>query len=207
MGNALLLVDIQNDFILGGALAVTDGDAVVPVANQLISCFDLVVASQDFHPKDHRSFASQHPGKNPGDVIDLGGISQVLWPDHCVMDTAGAEFVPDLNVGGITRIFQKGMHKEVDSYSSFFDNDKRYDTGLNSYLKSKNVDALYVVGLATDYCVKFSVMDALNLGFKTTVVPEGVRGVDLNEGDSQKALDEMKDVGAVIVSLDTILKG
>lgn len=204
MKKALLLVDIQNDFLPGGALAVTDGDAVVPVANRLISQFDLVIATQDWHPSDHGSFASLYPGKSPGEMVGLSGIDQILWPDHCVEGTTGAEFAPGLETSGITVIFKKGTDKSVDSYSAFFDNAKRKDTGLAAYLKSEDVDTLYLVGLATDYCVKFSALDAVELGFKTVLIKEGVRGVNITPGDSDAALKEMAVKGVSIISEDQI---
>jgi len=196
---ALLLIDIQNDFLPGGALAVHDGDQVVPVANRLLSQFPLVVATQDWHPADHRSFASQHPGRNVGDVIDLDGVQQVLWPDHCVQGSAGAKFAPGLNLDGIDHVIQKGTDVEIDSYSGFFDNDHRKSTGLEQLLRDQGVEEVHVVGLATDYCVKFTALDAMALGFKTSVVLEGIRGVELAPGDCAKAIDEMLSAGVEVI--------
>jgi nicotinamidase/pyrazinamidase len=150
---SLLLVDLQNDFMPGGALAVADGDAVVGVANALMPRFSLVVASQDWHPADHGSFASAHPGGKPGDVVDLAGVEQVLWPDHCVQDAPGASFHSGLDVAGIDRVVRKGTDPAVDSYSAFFDNDRRRDTGLAAFLEKSGAEELVVLGLATDYCV------------------------------------------------------
>jgi nicotinamidase/pyrazinamidase len=198
---ALILVDLQNDFAPGGALAVPEGDKVVAVANKVMPSFDLVVATQDWHPADHGSFASRHPGKRPGEVIDLDGRPQVLWPDHCVQGTRGAELIPGLNTTLIDRIVHKGTDRAIDSYSGFFDNGGRKSTGLADLLAKKDVDELYVLGLATDYCVKATVLDALRLGLRVRVVSEGVRGVDLQPGDSRRALDEMKAAGATIVSM------
>ena len=198
--SALILIDLQNDFMPGGALAVSDGNAVVPVANRLARSFDLVVATQDWHPPCHSSFASQQPGKNPGDTVELDGLRQELWPDHCVQGTSGAELHADLDVRRITRIFQKGTDPRIDSYSAFFDNAHRKSTGLADYLKEKGVSEVYLMGLATDYCVKFSVLDAVELGFRANVIQDGCRGIDLQAGDVSKAIDEMKTVGVVIVS-------
>lgn len=204
MSKALILVDIQNDFCPGGALAVNEGDKIIPVVNSIIDKFDYVVATQDWHPQTHSSFASNNEGKKVGDLIDIDGLPQVMWPDHCVQDSFGAEFVNTLDKSKITKVFTKGSDESVDSYSGFFDNNHKNDTGLNNYLKSKNVDELYVTGLATDYCVKFTVLDALKLGYKTNVVVDAVRGVDLNQGDVDKALKEMHDAGANIVQSSDI---
>jgi nicotinamidase/pyrazinamidase len=201
---ALILVDIQNDFVPGGALAVAKGDEVVEVANKIMEKFDLVVASQDFHPKDHKSFANQHEGKNIGDVIDLGGLSQNLWPDHCVENTKGSEFVDGLNISKIDKIFKKGTDKEIDSYSAFFDNGRKKATGLSTYLGGRMIDEVYVMGLATDYCVKFTALDSLHLGFSTKVIIEGIRAVELNPGDAEKAIEEMEKPGIEMVSIEDL---
>lgn len=202
MKSALILVDIQNDFIPGGALAVPDGDAIVKVANNVMKHFDHVIATQDWHPPDHGSFASQHEGRKPGEFIALSGLTQILWPDHCVMDTKGAEFVEGLDIEKVTKIIRKGMDKHVDSYSGFFDNHHRHNTGLGDYLKTKNVDEIAIMGLATDYCVKFTALDARKLGFKTKLIKEGVRGVELNKGDCEKALREMENAGVIVTSVN-----
>lgn len=196
---ALLLIDIQNDFLPGGALAVTDGDQVIPVANRLTSQFPLVVATQDWHPSDHRSFASQHPGRNVGEVINLDGLEQVLWPDHCVQGSVGAQFAPELNLNAIDYVIQKGTDVFIDSYSGFFDNDHRKSTELDKLLRDQGVTEVQLVGLATDYCVKFTALDAVSLGFKTSVVLEGIRGVELSQGDCAKAIDEMRSAGIEII--------
>ena len=195
---ALIIIDLQYDFLPGGSLAVTGGDQIIPVINKLQKKFDLVVASQDWHPKDHVSFASNH-NKKIGEVIDFDGLKQVLWPVHCVQESRGACLSDQLEQGQIAKIFQKGIDKDIDSYSAFFDNGKKRKTGLDDYLKSQGVKELYFVGLATDYCVKFSVLDALELGFKTFVISEACRGVDLNPGDVKKALEDMQNKGALIV--------
>ncbi len=198
--SALILVDLQNDFMPGGALAVPGGDAVIPVANQLAGTFDLVMATQDWHPPGHGSFASQHPGKVPGEAVELDGLHQELWPDHCVQGTRGAELHSGLDTVQITRVFHKGTDPRIDSYSAFFDNAHRKSTGLTDYLKKNGVSEVYLMGLATDYCVKFSVLDAVKLGFKTNVIEDGCRGIDLQPGDVNKAIAEMEAAGAVIVS-------
>ncbi len=202
---ALILVDIQNDFCPGGALAVPEGDAVVPVANELMPKFPLVVATQDNHPRSHRSFAANHAGKSVYDVIDLEGLPQVLWPAHCVQGTPGADFHPGLALSGVTAVFTKGTDESIDSYSGFFDNGHRKATGLGDYLKSKNVDEVYVMGLATDYCVKATALDAVGLGFKTTVIEDGCRGVELQPGDIDAAKAEMKAAGVQLVTQSSAL--
>jgi nicotinamidase/pyrazinamidase len=192
---ALILVDIQNDFLPGGALAVPDGDAVVPVANRLIPQYDLVVATQDWHPPDHQSFASQHPGLSIGETAKVEGLEQVLWPDHCVENTRGAEFADALDTDGIDHIFRKGTDRLLDSYSGFFDNDHRKSTGLDEYFQQCGVTEVDVMGLATDYCVKFTALDATELGYKTRLIFEGVRGVDLSPGDCERAIAQMRKRG------------
>jgi len=202
---AIILVDLQNDFCPGGALAVDEGDQIIPLINDLQDQFDLVVATQDWHPKDHLSFANNH-GKRVGEVVQLGGLDQILWPDHCVQGGKGAEFVPKLDTSKIDRVFQKGTDKQIDSYSGFFDNGHRKATGLGDYLKEKGVEKVYVVGLATDYCVKYTAVDAVRLGFKTTLIEDACRGVDLKNGDVQRAIEEMKKAGVRIVRSERLLK-
>jgi nicotinamidase/pyrazinamidase len=201
---ALVLVDLQNDFMPGGALAVAGGDAAVAVANTLMPRFALVVATQDWHPADHGSFASNHAGHAPGDVIELGGVSQVLWPDHCVQQTPGASFHSALDVAGIDVVVRKGTDPAVDSYSGFFDNDGRTDTGLSELLNSHGVDELVVMGLATDYCVKATVLDAVGLGFGVTLITDGCRAVDVSPGDGDAALREMHAAGTRLVASDRL---
>jgi nicotinamidase/pyrazinamidase len=198
--NALILVDIQNDFVPGGALAVEEGGQIVPIVNRLQSHFDLVVATQDWHPPDHGSFATSHPGKKPGDMIELDGLPQILWPVHCVQNTVGAAFVPALEMKQVAEVFQKGTDPRIDSYSSFFDNGHRKATGLGDFLKARRVTAVYIAGLTTDYCVKFSALDAIQLGFKTYVIEEACRGVNLREGDAAKAIEDMRKAGVEIVN-------
>lgn len=192
---ALILVDLQNDFCPGGALAVGEGNVVLPVAQRLMPTFEYVIATQDWHPPAHESFASQHEGHAPGELIELHGLTQVLWPDHCVQGTQGAEFAIDI---GDARVFQKGMQPEVDSYSGFFDNGRRGDTGMAAYLQEIGIKDLFVMGLATDYCVRFTVLDALSLGFGVTLLEDGCRGVELHAGDVAAGIAAMKDAGATI---------
>jgi nicotinamidase/pyrazinamidase len=196
---ALLLVDIQNDFLPGGALGVPDGDQVVPVANRLQGEFNLVVASQDWHPADHGSFAANHPGKQPGEVIELNGLQQILWPVHCVENTPGAAFAPGLDTRRVARIFHKGTDPDIDSYSALFDNGHRKATGLGDYLKAQGVTDLFMAGLATDYCVKYTSLDAVKLGFRVHVIEEGCRGVNLKPGDVAAAMAEMQKAGVEII--------
>jgi nicotinamidase/pyrazinamidase len=193
---ALILVDLQNDFMPGGALAVASGDETVPIANALMPAFDLVVATQDWHPAGHGSFVTQHPGRNAGEVVDLAGVEQIVWPVHCVQGSDGAAFHRDLATDPINDVFQKGTDPSIDSYSGFFDNDHRSATGLGEYLQSRGAEELYVMGLATDYCVKFTVLDALELGFATHVIEDGCRAVELQVGDGEAALAEMENAGA-----------
>lgn len=198
--DCLILVDLQNDFMPGGALAVPHGDEVVDVANRLCRRFAYVVASQDWHPSDHRSFASQHAGRRPGEVIDLHGLEQVLWPDHCVQGSDGADFHESLDLTRVSAVFQKGTDRELDSYSTFFDNARRRSTGLVEQLRSRGVEAVYLLGLATDYCVRFSALDAASLGLRTFVVRDGCRGIDLSPGDVERAWSDMESAGVEIVS-------
>ena len=203
MTEALIIVDVQNDFLPGGALAVPDGDAVIEVANRLQSDFDLVVATQDWHPADHASFASQHPDRKPGETIELHGFDQTLWPDHCVQGTRGAEFAAGLDTGRLDRVFRKGTDRDIDSYSGFFDNGHLRSTGLADYLRDKGIDDTYVIGLATDYCVRFTALDSVSEGFSTHVILEGCRGVELKPGDVASAIAEMHDTGVWVLGAPT----
>ena len=200
--DALILVDIQNDFLPGGALPVADGDAVIPVANRLMRQFDLVVATEDWHPANHVSFAANHPGRRPFETITVDGLPQTLWPVHCVQNTGGACFGPALETPHIARIFQKGVDPTVDSYSGFFDNGRRHSTRLAEYLRSSGVTRVFLCGLATDYCVRATAIDALAEGFSVHLVEDGCRGVGLTPGDINRALDEMKRAGVSIISQD-----
>lgn len=185
---ALLIIDVQNDFCPGGALAVPDGDAVIPAINALQPGYDLVVASQDWHPPDHRSFASQHPGRAVGELTTLDGLPQVLWPDHCVQGTPGAALRADLDQARVAAIFRKGTDRAIDSYSAAFDNGHRKATGLIPYLRGLGVTHVDVVGLATDYCVAFTAQDLADAGFATAVLRDACRGVNLSPGDVDRAL-------------------
>jgi nicotinamidase/pyrazinamidase len=203
---AIILVDIQNDFLPDGALAVPHGDEIIPIVNKLQSQFEVVVMTQDFHPANHGSFAANHPGLRPYDVVNLNGLQQVLWPVHCVQGTPGAEFSMALDIRKVDRIFQKGTDPGIDSYSGFYDNGHKKATGLGDYLQEKGVTDVYVCGLATDYCVKFTALDALALGFKTFLIEDASRGVNVNVGDVEKAVGEMKDAGVGLVQSKGILK-
>jgi nicotinamidase/pyrazinamidase len=207
MTKALLLIDIQNGFCPGGNLPVEDGDKVVPVANALMKSgrYDLIVASQDWHPANHGSFASQHPGAKPFDMGELSGKPQVLWPDHCVQGTADAEFHPGLDRSAIAHVQKKGENPAVDSYSAFRDNDHSALTGLADYLRQKGVTELDLMGLATDYCVKFSALDAVDMlpGVKVRFIEDGSRGIDPQ--GVKAAIDEMKSAGVATVSSRDIL--
>lgn len=207
MAKALLLIDIQHDFMPGGALPVPEGDRIVPVANRLQPHFDLVVATQDWHPPDHGSFASQHPGHKPFDVVELNGLEQILWPDHCVQGTPGAELVPELDTSRIARVFRKGTDPGIDSYSGFFDNGHRKATGLADYLLDRGVDNVYLVGLAEDVCVLYTALDARRLGFQTRLVREGTRAVNANAGDGERAERRMVEAGVHLVCADTVEAG
>lgn len=197
---ALILIDLQNDFCPGGALAVQEGDQTIPIANQLMEQFELVVATQDWHPVSHESFAAHHAGKKPGDIIDLHGLPQVLWPIHCVQGSFGAELVRELNSSGIKQIFPKGTDPQIDSYSGFFDNGHRKATGLGDYLKNQGVKSVYIMGLATDFCVKFSALDALELGFETHLITDACRGVNLQPNDSERAFNELAEKGVKLLT-------
>jgi len=195
----LIIVDLQNDFLPGGALAVPHGDEVVPLANKLQGRFELVLATQDWHPADHGSFAANHPGKKPGDRIILDDIEQILWPVHCVQNTHGADFAPSFDTSLIAQVFHKGIDPRIDSYSTFFDNAHRRRTGLGEYLKERSINDVYLLGLALDYCVKYSALDARHLGFNTHIILDGCRGIGLAPGDIDRAIDEMTEAGAILL--------
>ncbi|MEX2584888.1 MAG: bifunctional nicotinamidase/pyrazinamidase [Balneolaceae bacterium] len=195
MKSALLIVDVQNDFCPGGALEVPQGDAVVPVINRLSKTFDHVIQSQDWHPEGHLSFASSHTGKEPFETVDAPYGEQILWPDHCVQNSKGAAFHPDLETVRTQAIIRKGFRKEIDSYSTFYENDQETPTGLAGYLREREFTGLYICGLATDFCVKWSVLDGCKEGFNVFVVENAVRGIDL-EGSVEQAWREMEQAGA-----------
>jgi len=201
---ALLLIDVQNDFMPFGSLPVADGDAVVPVANTLAPRFELVVATQDWHPAGHASFASSHPGHSAGEVVEVAGSPQVLWADHCVQNTPGASFHSGLDVALIDHVARKGTDPAIDSYSGFFDNNHAKDTGLSAYLRERGVDEVWLVGVATDYCVKFTALDGRGEGFVVVVVEDGCRAVNLSPGDGALALAEMAAAGCRIAKSDEV---
>ena len=204
MSEALLIIDLQNDFCPGGSLAVERGDTIVPVVNAAASAFSQVIATKDWHPSGHVSFASSHRGRNPLDTLSLGDLEQVLWPDHCVAGTEGADFHPDLDLKPLTLILHKGTRINLDSYSAFFENDRKTSTGLAGYLKDLGIRELYLSGLATDYCVFYTVMDALALGFSVKVIREAVYGVGFPEGSVEKAVKAMERGGARFIGLKEI---
>lgn len=196
--SALIIVDVQNDFLPGGALPVKEGNQVIDVINKIQEKYMLVVATKDWHPLHHQSFAVEH-GKLPGEEINLLGVNQILWPVHCVQNSYGAEFPQNLKTECIDQVFYKGIEETIDSYSAFFDNAHARSTGLDAYLRQKCIEKLTIVGLATDYCVKYSVLDACKLGYKVTVLLGGCRGINLHENDVKSALEEMQRAGALIV--------
>ena len=192
----MIVVDVQNDFCRDGSLAVPDGDQVVPVINELSRRFRHVVLTQDWHHPEHLSFASAHPGKEPLETIELPYGPQILWPDHCVQGTRGAEFHPDLDIPHCELFLRKGSHREIDSYSAFFENDRQTATGLAGYLRERGLTRLSIVGLATDFCVAYSALDARRLGFEVTVIESGCRGIDI-DGSVGRAWAEMVKAGVV----------
>ena len=202
--NVLIIVDAQNDFLPGGALAVPNGDRILPVINELLKRFELIIFTKDWHPENHKSFASQWEGKNVLDVVDLNGLPQVLWPDHCVQETLGAEISEEIDFGlikGNFYFFKKGMNAGVDSYSGFYENDKQYSTGLTSFLKEKSAEKVFVVGLALDYCVKFTAIDSANEGFKTYVIAEGTKAIT---EDTTGIINELYDNNVDYVKLEEL---
>ncbi|WP_424493425.1 bifunctional nicotinamidase/pyrazinamidase [Salinimicrobium sp. GXAS 041] len=199
----LVIVDVQNDFIPGGALAVPKGNEVVPIINDLLPHFELIVATQDWHPNNHKSFASNHENKQTFDIIELEGLEQKLWPDHCIQDTPGADFVSYLENRPIEAIFRKGMDPEIDSYSGFYDNGHKKSTGLAGYLKEKGTSELYFCGLAGDICVYFTLLDALKEGFTATLIEDASKPLDTS--DYQKAKEDILKKGGKIVHSKDIL--
>jgi nicotinamidase/pyrazinamidase len=194
-GDILVVIDLQNDFCPGGALAVPEGDAVVPVVNRLAEAFPHLLLTQDWHPPGHTSFASSHPGRQPFETIEVAYGAQTLWPDHCVQGSAGAEFHPDLEVTGAELIIRKGYDLEIDSYSAFYENDRRTATGLTGYLRTRGFTRLFMAGLATDYCVHYSAVDAVREGFEVVVIEDACRAIDL-EGSLATARGAMIEAGA-----------
>lgn len=204
---ALILVDIQNDFLPGGSLAVPDGDAVISIANRLQPAFPVVVATQDWHPANHGSFAANQPGKKVFEQIQLNGLPQTLWPVHCVQHTKGAELAATLNRGRIAQVFPKGTDPGIDSYSGLFDNGHRKSTGLGEWLKARGATEVFVCGLATDYCVKFTALDAAQMGFKTHLIEDASRGVNLQPDDVKNAIEEMRHSGITVMHSADLLGG
>lgn len=202
--SALIVVDVQNDFCPGGALAVSGGNEVAPPINAIAGLFDHVVLTQDWHPRGHVSFASSWPGKAPYDSVDEAGVSQVLWPDHCVQGSSGADFFPGLGTEVASLVLRKGCRARLDSYSCFFENDRRTPTGLDGWLKGLGLSELFFAGLATDFCVLYSVLDALALGYEVRVIEDAVRGVDFPAGGEAKALEEMRSRSAVFLRSEAL---
>ena len=195
---ALLVIDVQNDFCPAGALEVAGGNEIIPYINEEMVKYDCVVLTQDWHPKGHSSFATSHEGKNPLDLIKMPYGDQVLWPDHCVQGSKGAEFHPDLNIDQANAIIRKGSNPRIDSYSAFFENDRKTPTGLDGYFKSLEIENINLVGLATDFCVNYSAQDAANLGYKVSVLEKMCRAIDLN-GSLAAAKSEMQDCGVEFI--------
>jgi len=198
MKTALLVIDVQNDFCPAGALEVAGGNEIIPYINEEMVKYDCVVLTQDWHPKGHSSFASNHEGKNPLELIKMPYGDQVLWPDHCVQGSKGAEFHPDLNIEQANAIIRKGSDPRIDSYSAFFENDRKTPTGLDGYFKSLEIENINLVGLATDFCVNYSAQDAANLGYKVSVLENMCRAIDLN-GSLAAAKSEMQDCGVEFI--------
>ena len=194
MKTALVVVDLQNDFIPGGALAVPEGQQIIPLVDKLVKMpFDLVVATKDWHPTNHSS-----------ETIPIAGAEQILWPMHCVQGTPGAEFAPGWDASEVDCIFLKGIDPLVDSYSTLYDNLRQRKTGLDDYLKSENIDTVFLVGLATDYCVKYSALDALDLGYEVYIISDACRGIDLKEGDVTRTLSDLRGRGCKVIAMDEV---
>ncbi|MBN2042158.1 MAG: bifunctional nicotinamidase/pyrazinamidase [Spirochaetes bacterium] len=203
---ALIIVDVQNDFCPGGSLEVKDGDKIVPVINSIINKFDIAVATQDWHPEMHISFASSHKGKNVFDLVEVNGVDQIMWPDHCVQGTAGAELHKDIDTKKISLILRKGMDPHLDSYSAFTENDKKTITGLHGYLNAMQVSDVYICGLATDVCVYYTAMDSVKFGFNTSVLTDASRGIDNPAGSLDKTLEDMKAKDIKVITTSEIKK-
>ncbi len=204
--NALLIVDLQNDFLPGGAEPVLQGEAVIPLANQLQGCFKLVVATQDWHPANHKSFAQHHPGREPGEVVVLKKRPQLLWRIHCVQSTRGAELSTALRMNRVNKVLRKGTDAEVDGFSAFFDDGHVLPTGLHDYLKEKKVTDVYVMGLGMEHCVKATALDSVSLGFKTFLIEDACRGWNRTPDDSKNAIEEMQAAGATLIQSRELLQ-
>lgn len=196
--DALLVVDLQNDFCPWGALAVEGGDEVVPIANRLMRHFSLVVLTQDWHPPGHLSFASSHPGRQPFETITVDYGPQILWPDHCVQGTAGAAFHQDLDLDPAALVIRKGMHRAIDSYSTFKENDHRTPTGLHGFLRERGIDRVFLAGLALDFCVGWSAQDAREFGFDAVVIEDACRAID-TEGSLAATYERFRDLGVSVI--------
>lgn len=202
--DVLIAVDVQNDFCTGGALAVPDGEKVVPAINRIAQKFRNVVLTQDWHPRDHVSFASNHAHKRPYDTIKLPYGSQVLWPDHCVQGTPGAEFHESLHVTQASLVLRKGFHRDIDSYSALYENDRKTPTGLLGYLRERELKTVFVAGLAFDFCVRYSAEDARKAGFEVAVIEDACRGIDI-DGSMAAAHRSLKSLGISIVNIEAFL--
>jgi len=202
-GDVFLVIDVQNDFCPGGALAVPDGDAVVPVINRLAGGFEHVLLTQDWHPRGHTSFASSHPGRQPFETIEVAYGAQTLWPDHCVQDSTGAAFHPDLEAARAELIIRKGYDRAIDSYSAFYENDRTTATGLTGYLRTRGFGRIFMAGLATDFCVNFSAADAAREGFEVVVIEDACRAIDL-DGSLAAAKAQMAEAGAVLIAASAL---
>lgn len=200
--HALIIVDVQNDFVTGGKLEVSNGEQIIPIVNQLAEKFELVIATQDWHPADHKSFASQHEGKQPFDKTTLQGLEQVLWPDHCVQESHGAAFHPQLRTHRIEAIFRKGTDPGIDSYSGFYDNGHKKSTGLAGYLRERGVEHIYVCGLAADYCVYYTARDGITSGFHATIIEDATRAIDAVGFEKAKA--DIRALGGNIIDSTSI---
>ncbi len=203
---ALIVVDMQNDFMPKGPLGVAGAQTLVPVINRVLTKFSVAIASLDWHPSDHVSFAINHPGKKVGDSIEVEGEPQTLWPVHCVQNTPGAELVSTLNKDAFRAFFQKGVDPKIDSYSIFFDNAHLRQTGLESFLKGHGITEVYLAGIATDYCVLYSALDAIELGFTTYVITDACAGINLKEGDVDKSLKAIAASGGRIITSDELFR-
>lgn len=201
--DALIVIDVQNDFCPGGKLAVPGGDEIISVINSLTPKFEQIVLTQDWHPASHLSFASNHSNKSPYESVELEYGNQVLWPDHCIQNSSGAEFHPNLNTQKAGLVIRKGFRKEIDSYSAFIENDQQTVTGLHGYLRSIKIQRLFLTGLATDFCVKWSALDAIKYGFETYLITDAIRGINI-ENSVELAFTEMKDAGVQLISSSDI---
>jgi nicotinamidase/pyrazinamidase len=203
--NALLLIDLQNDFLPGGAVPVPHADAVPRLANQLQGAFKLAVATQDWHPANHKSFASSHPGRKPGDTALLRKARRTLWPAHCVQNTRGAELTPALMLNRVNKVFRKGIEADLDGYSAFFDDDHLRATGLHEYLQDKRVTDVYLMGLGTELCVKATALDAVALGFRTFLIEDACRSFSPDPAVAKGAIVELREAGVAILQCRDLL--